>query len=442
MQQRATQLTITTQGRLEMFPKPSSFRRRIRIRRFLIAVLVLCLLDAIHTVARLPGEPKRPESPNLIRKDSTQSVFIASIHQDSAPRLHATWSTAVVDLVTRLGADNAFFSAADLGSSDGTRNELLQLKRRLDKLAVANSVVFGKTALDLQDDADEQPTDGERRPGWVRDGRKRKHYLRKVPLRAEARNRALAPLKALAEQGRVFQTILWIDDDIVFGPQDVLDLIDTRGGNYSAACAADIGAYPHLQSISALRDDAGRHPVSKHWPWFRSPPSRSAAEMREPVPLSSCWNGLTVFDAAPFYTNSPPKFRAVEDSLADFHVEAPETCLIHVDNAPASKGVWMNPNVRVAHSVGTYARLQDNQFPDWVSAVVGSWNNRIERWRAPAASAELDAKLRARVSEWVSSGEGASEQRSEAGVQCLVDDMEVIKPRGPKWWLFITQQPG
>lgn len=35
------------------------------------------------------------------------------------------------------------------------------------------------------------------------------------------------------------------------------------------------------------------------------------------------------FDAAPFYSNEPLRFRGIADSLAAYHIEASECCLIH-----------------------------------------------------------------------------------------------------------------
>jgi hypothetical protein len=49
---------------------------------------------------------------------------------------------------------------------------------------------------------------------------------------------------------------------------------------------------------------------------------------------------MVVFDAAPFYggpgddghIKAPLRFRGISDSLAKYHLEASECCLIHFDN--------------------------------------------------------------------------------------------------------------
>jgi len=60
---------------------------------------------------------------------------------------------------------------------------------------------------------------------------------------------------------------------------------------------------------------------------------------------------MVAFDAAPFLPPSNLRFRGVSDSLAEWHVEGSECCLIHYDNPAPDKGVWLNPNARVAYRV-------------------------------------------------------------------------------------------
>ena len=59
-------------------------------------------------------------------------------------------------------------------------------------------------------------------------------------------------------------------------------------------------------------------------------------------------------DASTFYAYDLT-FRGVPDSLVSQHVEGSECCLIHADNPLSrTKGVWVNPYVRVAYSGSTY----------------------------------------------------------------------------------------
>lgn len=56
---------------------------------------------------------------------------------------------------------------------------------------------------------------------------------------------------------------------------------------------------------------------------------------------------LVAFDAAPFYSNEPLRFRGIADSLAAYHIEASECCLIHphvgslVESSSIQKSAWV-----------------------------------------------------------------------------------------------------
>jgi hypothetical protein len=65
---------------------------------------------------------------------------------------------------------------------------------------------------------------------------------------------------------------------------------------------------------------------------------------------------MVLMDATPFYNlDSPLKFRGISDGLVKTHVKGLECYLIHVDNLlTASKGVWLNPDVRVSYSGPAY----------------------------------------------------------------------------------------
>ena len=68
-------------------------------------------------------------------------------------------------------------------------------------------------------------------------------------------------------------------------------LINTRDGNYSAACAMDFMHPPHYYDTFAMRDSEGHEPVMSKFPYFRAGASRKAMVYGQPVPVQSCWNG-------------------------------------------------------------------------------------------------------------------------------------------------------
>lgn len=141
-------------------------------------------------------------------------------------------------------------------------------------------------------------------------------------------------------------------------------------------------------------------------------------------------------DASPFYApSSTLRFRGTPDSLANFHLEGSECCLIHADNPlSASKGVWLNPNVRVGYNADAYDAVNTGSdgasgARSWVgsaSVVHGSWENRILRWFTTTWFDERT--VTSRIAKWKK--EGGREEREEKGVNCLINEMQVLVGNG------------
>lgn len=215
------------------------------------------------------------------------------------------------------------------------------------------------------------------------------------------------------------------------------------------------------------------------FPYFTSRVSREALLSLQPIPVKSCWNGVAAFDASPFYSLESPgdspsgsshqttrlQFRGVPDSLAVSHVEGSECCLIHADNhrLRAEKGVWINPNVRVTFNASTYPlvnpqgplpvsitsdenlmayvagrRVREGRnsmvWPSSEEMWKGRWKNRVVRWGVGIASWSENMVIRRRVNSWISKGKKAGETREEPGVECLVNEMQVLLQNG---WLHV-----
>lgn len=137
-------------------------------------------------------------------------------------------------------------------------------------------------------------------------------------------------------------------------------------------------------------------------------------------------------NAAPFYAETNPlRFRGIPDSLATSHLEGSECCLIHTDNAlSSSKGVWLNPNVRVGYNSHAYDLVnpRDGKAANaWVGTATvlhGSWENRVLRWLTTTWFE--DSTVRRRVGKWRDEGGG----REETGVACLINEMQVLVANG------------
>lgn len=90
------------------------------------------------------------------------------------------------------------------------------------------------------------------------------------------------------------------------------------------------------------------------------------------------------FDAKPFQLSPRPlRFRSIPDSLAEYHVEASECCLVHYDNdlsSAATFGVWINPAVRVGYSTPAYRAVTELPWPTASESHYGPWRSRWIWW--------------------------------------------------------------
>ncbi|VUC36075.1 unnamed protein product [Clonostachys rosea] len=415
-----------------MLLRPSSVSRRLRrpssLLRFCAGLaLAALILDTLLLTIQLPPSHKLGSRITRNPHSPKQTVFIASVHRDSAPRLHATWSDAVLQLIRLLGPENVYFSAAEHASSDATVPELLQLEQRLHDLQVGNTIHFGRTAWDLEDEASGEPPSGDE-AGWVWHPKHQRWALRRVPIDAQARNQALLPLHELLKQGRTFDRVLWLDDNVIFQPEDAVSLLETRDGDYAAVCsAAQVGPSTYRLNALTLRDDDGHLPVSAHWPWLSSSRSRSAAWAGKPIPVRSCWGGIVAFDAQPFYDpDSPLRFRSVSDEVASLNMEASERCLIQTDNPLAnSRGIWIEPSVRntLDCKEGCWKPARPFSPDTWLTAIRGVWSNRLGTRRGASSGAETNPEF-PRVRDWAARGDPRVDEKA---VSCLMDEMQIIK---------------
>ncbi|KAL1883159.1 hypothetical protein Daus18300_000217 [Diaporthe australafricana] len=425
--------------------------RRLRQRRRSILSLLLFLFT-IDVILLLRHRPRtvRTTAPSLERHHGLRSsnsdlagpgaagnetFFIVSVHRNTGPILPA-WGAAVLALIDHLGPANVYFSALESGSQDDTKDGLTALKAQLDERRVPNTVTLGQTVWQQLDEMWARPApDAPRQEGWIRNQEDKVYDLRRITYLARERNRAMEPMRRLqAEQGVTFDRVLWLND-VIFDVDDFLTLLHTRGGAYAAACSMDYKHPPAYYDTFALRDDEGRKTASNYWPWFQAGASRSAAQRADPVRVASCWNGMVIFDAAPFHADPPLRFRAIPDALADMHLEGSECCLVHADNplsAAAAGGVWLNPNVRVGYSVPAYEAVRaahGEQFPGAWATVVGAWANRWLRWRHSLSHRVEGATVAKRLKQWVAEApEG--EPRREPGVSCLINEKQIMWMNG------------
>lgn len=408
-----------------MFSLSRSYRRATSTQRILkLGSLLLIVWTFLETLyirwAQIQASAVEP------RPLGNERVYIASIHWNNEAILRSHWIPALVDLVKEIGKENVYVSVQESGSWDNSKGALRELDAKLEELGVQRKIVLDETTH--ADEIARPPA----KEGWIHTPRVGEGVkeLRRIPYLARLRNEVMKPFHDLQGNGTAkFDKILWLND-VVFTTQDVRNLFSTRGGDYASACSLDFSkTNGHLYDTFALRDAEGREQVMSQWPYFRARESRRAIKANHPVPVASCWNGMVVMRAAPFYNDDPPlAFRGIPDSLAESHLEGSECCLIHADNPLSrTRGVWINPSVRVGYNALAYAAANPSVGGPWVSTfeiVYGSWVNRVKRWFTTTWLKET--VVRRRVAAW----EKESATNLESGPFCLINEMQVLIKNG------------
>ncbi|GAQ05757.1 hypothetical protein ALT_3078 [Aspergillus lentulus] len=393
--------------------------RRYGPRRRILQALLICfalwtLLEVLLIYQRVSTaeaiKPRMPQKP--------ERIYIASMHWNNEAILRSHWNDAIIQLVKAWGTDNVFVSVYESGSWDDTKGALRDLDVELDRLGVRRNITLSDTTH--EDEISVSPSS----EGWIDTPRGRKE-LRRIPYLARLRNLTLRPLEDLERQGIAFDKILFVND-VVFTVDDVIELLDTNDGVYAAACSLDYSRPPLYYDTFALRDSHGDEHVMQRWPYFRSTTSRHALFNMSPVPVKSCWNGMVAMPIEPFVSTTPLRFRGIPDSLALFHLEGSECCLIHADNPLSGhQGVYVNPKVRVGYNAPAYEKV--HPAGSWLSRqyiALALWENRFRRW----ATTTLFKKwvVRRRVAQWKSLSSG----RHEPGEFCLINEMQVLVANG------------
>ena len=428
------------------------FRSRI-LRVILLALPLWTFFETLLVHRTLSATDQ--QSPARV---NTEKIFITSLPWNNEIIFRTHLTNQIRDLIHALGASNLFFSIYENGSFDGTKDALRDLHKELEALGVRSRVILDDESH--QDIVNSRPS--EAKEGWIKVDKsgfekyqihQGDYALRRIYYLAELRNKVLEPLAELAAKGETFDKILFLND-VVFSADDVLNLLQTRNGQYAAACTLDFALPPAFYDTFALRDSDGYPALMSTWPFFRSVDSRNAMIKNEPIPVESCWNGIVAMDATPFYDKTNPlRFRGVPQTLAHKHVEGSECCLIHADNRLTSDyGIWINPNVRVGYChpglhKGKFGftydwdlfkrvcqEAYDTVHPasgTWVTRMQiarGLWENRIRRWTSMGGLENW--KARRKLHAWESERKG----NEEGGEMCLVDEMHIIEPHG---WLHV-----
>ncbi|OCK80823.1 glycosyltransferase family 69 protein [Lepidopterella palustris CBS 459.81] len=404
------------------------YRRSRRWRRSVYRLVTLVFgfvvfLDVLRV--SFPEHDSRPETLDLSTGFKRPSIFIATIHWNNEMIIRSHWAKALLEFVNDYGAENVYVSIFESGSYDNTKGALQELDVQLRNAGVERNVELDDTSHKAL--IEQGPKDGE--TGWINTPRGKKE-LRRIPYLAALRNKVMSQMRDLSQR-----------------TSDILTLLATHNSSYAAACSLDFEKPPSYYDTFALRDSSGAKPIMDTWPYFLSWDSRHALIGNQPVPVQSCWNGIVAFDSAPFYGDVMPgkptqlAFRGIEDSLASSHLEGSECCLIHADNyLSARKGVWLNPAVRVGYDGSAYDAVHPTSshgsisWPSPRDRFIGIWRNRFVRMVGRPKRMLESLVVYWRMRGWERETGVKGEKRKEVGVQCVVNEMQVLVERG---WLHV-----
>ncbi|KAF2222837.1 cryptococcal mannosyltransferase 1-domain-containing protein, partial [Elsinoe ampelina] len=352
-----------------------------------------------------------------------ESIFIASLSWNDADELMKFWVHSLLDTVEALGRNNVYISILESGSWDGAGDILMSLAGELDERGVRNRIhTANVTHLDILEGT--IPAEG----GWITT--KNGPEVRRIPYLARLRNQVMDDMLRVEEEtGKRFDKVLWLND-VKFSPSDVLTLLRTHHGSYAAACALDY-RHPHqYYDTFATRDISGNEIPSQHWPYFADAASQNLLTSGRPVPVQACWGGMLPIPwGRPSDAHPGLRFRAIPDSLSALHLEASESCLIHTDNPLSpTRGVFLNPRVRVAYSAEVYAAMHTGRHGGarvpLRTRVRGAWDLRLARWMGGGGRRER--RLRGEGSE----GREGGEDVEGKGRVCLIDEQQVLRWNG------------
>ena len=308
-------------------------------------------------------------------------VFIVSNLYNSEEILPA-YSSSLQRLIEMLGVDNVFVSIYESHSTDQTKPMLRQLDRELAQSNVSHRILIDDRA---------------ERKGKMSAVSDRLSFL------ADLRNTAMQPLVQAAD---MFSHVLWIND-IIFSPQDALELLYTNRATYDQACAMDFignGFY----DTWVTRDVEGGT-LKRQWPYFKRAEDVEQMRRGKPFEVNSCWNGMTAFDAEWFYpsTNGTSHFIGVDDQDGPLSLplkfRTSTTCLssecqlisydIHrATHATARRPtILINPAVKLAYNHRHYylynslipspiVRLWRMVWRDWIAYRWFGWVSEHQRW--------------------------------------------------------------
>ena len=290
---------------------------------FLIFISISFLILVLSPTYPTEGIGSELNHQNLLNILNSKKTYFFAANFYNNEEVLPEFFDQFLKLCDYLGYDNVYLSIYESNSSDQTKPLLNKFRILLNDKRIRNTIV-----------TDESHS----KPIFV--GNERIRYL------ASVRNKTLEPLndKQLDDEFNEFNHVVFFND-VYFDWFSVVRLIETKNGNYDQVCAFDyfkIGLY----DTWVTRDSCGRR-VKPVWPHFQDHHSIKLLREGKPIPVTSCWNGITSFDARWFVDrnnseNDIIRFRTLEECVTS------ECLLSSYDlhlKSKTSPEIYMNPVV-------------------------------------------------------------------------------------------------
>ncbi|TIA89230.1 hypothetical protein E3P99_02194 [Wallemia hederae] len=269
-----------------------------------------------------PGSELNVQNP--INNSSSTYFFSANFYNNEDVLPH--FFNEFVQLSDYLGRSNVYLSIYESNSKDKTKDLLHEFDHTLNELMIPHTIITDPST---------------QKPFFV--GNERINYL------ASVRNFTLAPLTPqLDAEFNHFNKVVFLND-VFYDWFSVVRLLNTLNGEYDQVCAFDyfkIGLY----DTWVTRDTCNRRvkPTYSHW---QDKHSIKLLRQGKPIPVNSCWNGITAFDAKWFVQGrddsiTPIRFRVLDECVTSECLLSSYDLHLKSNKQPE---IYMNPLVPTAY---------------------------------------------------------------------------------------------
>jgi hypothetical protein len=299
--------------------------KRISIRKIVFVAIIVSACLSVFQIFSFNSRSPKPSK--------WKNIFIALNLRNNAD-LIPKMTDRFDNLISLLGQSKLFFSIFSNNNQDDT--DLLiehHFKPLLQQRGIAHKIVTNGTTCG----GHTVPPKEMNRIEWL----------------ACVRNSAMEPFYNFVLSKQSDDTLVLFFNDIVFSPNDIVDLMETQNGDFDLACGLDF--YYNFYDIWVTRGIDGKY-FSAFPPFamdFKSAlgilksVSPIVGSATDGVAVKCCWNGVAAIRGSKFLGENPISFRS-EISKECNTIQS--ECKLFCEDLGNERKVFINPNVIVAYS--------------------------------------------------------------------------------------------